>query len=233
MFDIIAFDADDTLWENERLYTSAKDKFVGLLSRYHAGDWVEQRLNETEIDNIRYYGYGIKSFVLSMIETAAELSGGYVQAEEIQQILNYAKQVLTAEVCLFEHVENTLETLSASYSLMLITKGEQVEQEGKLRRSGLGKYFRFVEVVVDKDLECYQRVLAKYQIPANRFMMVGNSLRSDILPVLMVGGKAVYIPYAYTWSHELEVENFNPGDYDELEHMGQLPGYLENLMKKI
>jgi putative hydrolase of the HAD superfamily len=230
MFDEIALDADDTLWENESYYTGAKDRFVELISRYADRQVVEHRLSEIEIFNIRYYGYGIKSFVLSMIEAAIEISDDQVSAAEIHHLIELAKEVLSAKVKLFDHVEDTLARLSNEYTLMLITKGEQWEQERKINHSGLVKYFRYVEIVGDKNEAAYQALLAKYQIPAGRFLMVGNSLKSDILPVLKIGGRAVYIPYAHTWSHELEIgEGDDHLHYDELESIFQLPDFIRAL----
>lgn len=233
MIDIIAFDADDTLWENESFYTRAKGRFFELISQYSSAEMVELRLNETEISNIRFYGYGIKSFILSMIETAINLSEGRVQGEEIQQIIDLAKEVLTAEVSLFEHAEETVFKLAEKYDLMLITKGEQWEQERKIRGSGLAKYFRYIEIVGDKTQQAYQLILAKYQIDPARFLMVGNSIKSDILPVLAIGGQAVYIPYENTWFHELETSGATHPPYDELAHLGLLPDYIDRVVNPI
>jgi putative hydrolase of the HAD superfamily len=230
-FDIIALDADDTLWENERYYTGAKNRFVEMISKYGEPQYIDQRMGEIEVNNIRYYGYGIKSFVLSMVEAAIELSGNRVTGGEIQQIIDLAKQVLSAEVQLFDHVEETLGQLEIEYALMLITKGEQWEQERKIKNSGLGKYFRYIEIVGDKNEASYRGLLAKYNISPERFLMVGNSLKSDILPVLKIGGWAVYIPYAHTWSHELEIGTEHEDiHYDGLENLNQLPGYLHKLV---
>jgi putative hydrolase of the HAD superfamily len=233
MIEIIAFDADDTLWENESFYTRAKSRFVELVSKYQSPEMVEQRLNEIEISNIRYYGYGIKSFILSMIETAIDLSDGRVDGWEIQLIIGLAKEVLTAEVNLFEHAEDTVIKLAKRFDLMLITKGEQWEQERKIRRSGLAKYFRYVEIVGDKTQEAYHSILAKYQIEPAGFLMVGNSIKSDILPVLAIGGQAVYIPYENTWFHELEIGGAAHLAYDELAHLGLLPDYIERVANRI
>lgn len=230
MFDIIALDADDTLWENERLYTDAKNRFVQLLSRYESPEQIEAILSELEISNIHFYGYGIKSYILSMLEAAIKLSAGKVTNNEINQIISYGKDILTTEVRLFEHTQVTLEQLSAKYDLMLITKGEQREQEGKLQRSGLARHFRYVEVVVDKTTETYRSILKKYNLSPARFIMVGNSLRSDILPVLEIGGRAVYIPYENTWFHELETsQDLERHRFDEIQNLGQLPDYLLSL----
>lgn len=229
MIEIIAFDADDTLWHNETLYLHAQTRFKQLLSDYHKPEWIGQRLDEIEMHNIRYFGYGIKSFALSMIETAIELTQGRIAGKEIQKILDIAKQMLTAEVNLFEQAEETLALLSTKYELMLITKGDTFEQTRKVARSGLTRYFRYIEIVVDKTPEAYRGLLEKYKLDPTRFLMVGNSIKSDILPVIEMGGQAVYIPYAQTWVHETVFDpSTRESEYIELENLGQLPAYLES-----
>jgi putative hydrolase of the HAD superfamily len=230
MIEVIGFDADDTLWQNEILYSQAKRQFAELLSADQDPQRIEHRLDEIESENIRYYGYGIKSFALSMLETAAEIIQGRVVGKEFHQTIDIIKRMLTAEVQQFEHAEETLAALSAKYPLMLITKGDYVEQTRKIERSGLGQYFRYIEIVVDKTAEYYRQVLQKYNLDPQRFIMVGNSLRSDILPVLELGGQAVYIPFAQTWAHEVvEKPPAEMPGYFEIEHLGQLPALLDSL----
>jgi putative hydrolase of the HAD superfamily len=232
MIEVIAFDADDTLWENEVLYHEAIKKLKDLLSTIQSPELIEQRLDETEIQNLHIFGYGIKSFTLSMIETAILLSGGEINGQTIQHILEIAKEMLTTEVKLFDHTEETLKVLSKEFDLLLITKGDQFEQQMKIDKSGLSEYFRHVEIVVEKSQESYLELLDKYKIDPTRFLMVGNSLRSDILPVVGIGARAVYIPYDLTWSHELvTMESDDEHKFDELEHIGQLPGYIISLDK--
>ena len=229
-FDLIAFDADDTLWHNEILYTEAQAKLAELLSSYADGEAVEQRLYQTEMSNLQHYGYGIKSFTLSMIETAVELTKGKIRGTEVLQIVGFAKEMLTSEVQLFEHTEETIRELAKSYELMVITKGDLLDQQSKLSRSGLSDCFRYVEVVSQKTQRVYQTLLAKYRIEPQRFLMVGNSLKSDILPVLALGGHAVYIPYHTTWAHEaLDSPPIGHDGYYELEHLGQLTPLIEQL----
>jgi putative hydrolase of the HAD superfamily len=229
-FDLIAFDADDTLWHNEILYTEAQDKLKQLLSRYADGETVDQRLYQTEMSNLKYYGYGIKSFTFSMIETAVELTKGEIQGAEILKIIGFAKEMLTSEVQLFEHAEETVCELAQSYELMMVTKGDLLDQQSKLSRSGIGDHFRYVEVVSQKTQRTYEVLLAKYRIEPQRFLMVGNSLKSDILPVLALGGYAVYIPYHVTWTHEIvDGQHVEHDGYYELEHLGQLPRLIEKL----
>jgi putative hydrolase of the HAD superfamily len=231
MFDVIAFDADDTLWHNETLYTVTQDRFRQLLSRYRATDGIDQVLYETEKRNLQHYGYGIKSFTLSMIETAIELTDGQVRGREIREIIGFAREMLKAPVQLLEGVEGAVRTLSDSHQLMIITKGDLFDQESKIARSGLADCFSHVEIVSHKTEETYKALLAKHNIHPGRFLMVGNSLRSDILPVLAVGGRAVYIPYHITWAHEVVAnpDEVPQGGYFELEHIGLLPSLVEGL----
>lgn len=228
-FDVIAFDADDTLWHNEPLYLTTHDKFKQLLHPYHNAEWMEQRLHETEIRNLQHFGYGVKGFTLSMIETAIELSEGRVSGAEIQTIIELGKEMLYAPIELLEGAAQTVAQLAASHKLMLITKGDLLDQESKIARSGLGDYFSLIEVVSEKDIDTYKRLIAKHGISPERFLMVGNSLKSDILPVLALGGQAVYIPYRTTWSHErVAAEDLDSKPYITIEDIGQLPALLEN-----
>jgi putative hydrolase of the HAD superfamily len=226
---VIGFDADDTLWDNEYLYIRTKAAFFDLLAECADRETCESHLEALESRNVQYYGYGIKSFILSMIEAALELSGGQVAAEKISAILGFARQMLSAEVLLLDGVGEVLETLSQRFPLLLITKGDPSEQRPKILHSGLAVYFRWIEVVHDKTPEIYRSILERYQITPECFLMVGNSLRSDILPVLEIGGQAVYIPYANTWVHE-HVDAPSDG-YVTLENLRLLPGYVEELMK--
>ena len=230
MIELLAFDADDTLWDNEKSYLQAKEQYIQLLSHYGEVRWIERQLDETEIHNIQVYGFGIKSFTLSMIETGLAISGSQITGTEIQAIFDIARPMLNATVDLFGQTEATLALLSQKVDLMLITKGDSFEQEQKVRRSGLSRYFRYVEVVGEKSEEMYRRILEKYQVDPARFLMVGNSLKSDILPVVHIGGRAVLIPYANTWSYEMEVgEDADRDGYVTLEHLGQLPAYFEKM----
>ncbi len=233
MIDLIAFDADDTLWHNETLYQGTQDKFKLLLSGQFSPDTVDQALYETEMRNLPIFGYGIKSFTLSIIETAIELTGGQITGKDIQKIVDYAKEMLQAEIRPLEYVIETVAELSRSYPLMIITKGDLLDQQIKLARSGLAKYFKYVEIVSDKTQEAYKEILQKYQINPERFIMVGNSLRSDILPVVALGGRAIYIPYHLTWIHETSVEmNLGEAGYVELEDIRLLPAAVQQLVSE-
>jgi putative hydrolase of the HAD superfamily len=226
-FDVIAFDADDTLWHNETLYNMTQERFKELLAPYHDGEIVDRELYETEMRNLTRYGYGIKAFTLSMIETAIELTDGRVGGSEIRQIIDFAQEMIAAPVRLMNGIEETLTALAADYRLMIITKGDLFDQETKIARSGLVDHFDLIEIVSNKRPETYAELLARNGIAADRFLMVGNSLPSDILPVLEIGGHGVHIPYHITWAHEVldDSEVIDDG-YTTLENVRQLPALL-------
>jgi len=230
MFDIIAFDADDTLWHNESLFTETKRKFSGILANYHSPEWIESRLDATEIRNLERYGYGIKSFTLSMIETAIELTEGRVTGAEIHQIIGFAWEMLKAPMRILDGVQETVARLAESCRLMVITKGDLFEQEAKVARSGLGDHFSHIEIVSEKNQRAYEAIVARHQVSPERFLMVGNSIKSDILPVLAMGGRAVYIPYETTWFHETVPDSeLEQKEFVELRHIRLLPDLLDDL----
>jgi putative hydrolase of the HAD superfamily len=229
-FAVIAFDADDTLWHNERAFVAAQGTLANLLARYHPPEWVAERLHQTELRNLPHFGYGIKGFALSMIETAVELTEGRITGHEIQTLIDAARAMLAAEVEVFAHVPETLARLAATYPLMLITKGDLFDQERKIGRSGIAHYFQQIEILSDKRRASYERLLRRHGIAPERFLMVGNSLRSDILPVLELGAAAVYVPHPLTWAHEAEVVvPPEQAGYYQLEHLGQLPALIAEL----
>lgn len=229
-FDLLAFDADDTLWQYERLYVEAQSRFADLLAHYHPPEWIRERLYQAEIRNLEHFGYGVKAFALSMIETAVELTGGRISGQDLQTLVELAKGILHARMELLEGVSETLDLLKVRYPMMLITKGDLFEQENKIARSGLAGCFRHVEIVSQKTASVYQSLLEKYSISPGRFLMVGNSLRSDILPVLAVGGHAVYIPHELTWQHEhADPPPGGQSGFYQLEHLGLLPALLEQI----
>lgn len=229
-FKIIAFDADDTLWQNERLYARTQGQFKDLLAHYHSPDWIAERLYETEMRNLPHFGYGIKAFALSMIETAVELTEGRITGHDIQVIIDAARNMLAADIELLDHVAETVAHLAESYPLMVITKGDLRDQEIKMARSGLAPYFRHVEIVSDKNPASYAALLQRHAIAPAEFLMVGNSLRSDILPVLALGAHAVYVPHPLTWSHENNVPTpVTQTGFHELAHLGLLPDLLHGL----
>jgi putative hydrolase of the HAD superfamily len=230
MFDVIAFDADDTLWHTESLYVDVHEKVSALLAKYSRADEIENTLHKYDILNLPYYGYGIKGFILSMIEASIEISAGRITGLEIQQIIEMTRGMLMAEVRLLDGVREVVSDLAGHYPLMVVTKGDLFDQTTKLERSGLRPFFEHVEVVSTKTNESYAELFAKYRIPPSRFLMVGNSLKSDILPVLELGGRAVYIPYHITWAHEEADPPAEGGDsYFRLDNLAQLPGLLAGL----
>lgn len=226
-FDLIAFDADDTLWQNERLYADVQAKFTELLAHDHSPEWIKERLYQAETRNLEYFGYGLKAFALSMIETAVELTDGRISGRELQTLVDLAKGMSQGRMELLEGVSETLDLLKEQYALMLLTKGDLFEQEKKIARSGLDGCFRYIEIVSQKTESVYRSLLEKHSILPGRFLMVGNSLRSDILPVLEIGGHAVYIPHELTWQHEHAdpPPASLPGFY-QLEKLRSLPALL-------
>lgn len=227
----IGFDADDTLWETEISYVTTKNEVAQLLSTYAPEEQIQADLDVIETRNVNIYGYGFKSFTLSMIETALQVSKGQVQGRIIEQILEMAKQVLNSEIKLLDGVEGVLRELRENcpqYSLLLITKGELFEQQRKIQNSGLREYFHHIEVVPDKTPEVYATLLKLHNIPPEQFLMVGNSLRSDILPAISIQGWAVLVPHPLTWSHESTPGKEIPdGRWFEIARLGDLPGFLE------
>ena len=227
MFDLIAFDADDTLWHNEPIYRGAQRQALDILAHYHDQEWIERRMYETEIRNLEHYGYGIKGFTLSMIETAIELTEGRISGAEVGRIIELTREMFRAPVELLEGVEETLATLASSHELMLITKGDLFEQQAKIARSGLSGHFGKIEIVPVKIRETYQSIVARHEISPHRFLMVGNSIRSDVLPVIEMGGRAVHIPYETTWEHEIVPEEELAGrEFMTLAHIRELPALI-------
>lgn len=230
MIELLAFDADDTLWHNEPLYTSTREQFRALLARYESAEVLDERLYDVELRNLEHFGYGVKGFVLSMIETAIELTGGRIDGADIREIIDWGRQMLRSPVELLDGVQEALADLAERYPLILLTKGDLLHQESKLARSGLGPLFKGIEIVSEKDAHVYRTVMQRYAVPGERFVMVGNSLRSDILPVLQAGGHAVFVPYEISWAHERVPPEALAGlKYHEIAHIRELPELLERL----
>lgn len=203
---VIAFDADDTLWVNETLFRQAERDFCVLLKDFLQEDECNRMLYEMEMKNLPLYGYGIKPFTLSLIEAAITFSNGKVPVQIIQQIIDLGKAMLNEPVVLIEGIEDTLQALSQNYQLVMATKGDLLDQERKLIKSGLEPYFHHIEVVADKTPKEYQKLIHQLGVSAHEFLMVGNSLKSDVLPVLDMGGHAFHIPFHTTWEHERVTE---------------------------
>ena len=230
----IAFDADDTLWENEIYYQSAQAALVDVLGKYCNGVMVAQALLDTETRNIASFGYGIKSFGLSMIETAIQLSNGRISAGDIQSILEKIKEMTGTAPQVISAVPETLSILAKNYQLLVITKGDLLDQERKLQSSGLSSFFTGFEVVNGKDETTYRRILERYQIPLDQFLMAGNPLRSDVLPVAAIGAKAVLVQHELTWEHEKIVNlNLVNHPYYEIATIDLLPQLVDQINQEL
>jgi len=228
----VIFDADDTLWHNMNLFVDTHQRYAGLLQPYFTDiEALELRLNETERKNIKHFGYGIKGFTLSMIETALEVTQGRVGGDTIQAIIDLGREMLGAPVELMPQMAETIETLAQQYPLGVITKGDLLNQETKFARSGLSAAFKFFEVVSEKDAATYLRVLQRHGLEPEGIIMVGNSLKSDIGPILTLGGRAVHIPYEVTWVHEhmeLSVETTGSDRFKVIDSVAHLPTLLSD-----
>lgn len=210
---VIAFDADDTLFVNEPYFQETEEKFCALLSDYLSQQGLSQELFRVEIANLHLYGYGIKGYILSMIEAAMKISNNTIPIEVVAKIIEYGKELLQKPIELLEGVEETLAALHGKYKLIVATKGDLKDQQRKLHDSGLGDYFHHIEVMADKQELNYQKLLNRLEIKPHEFFMIGNSLKSDVLPVLEIGGYAVHVPFHTTWEHEkishaVEHDNF-------------------------
>lgn len=226
----IVCDADDTLWSNEPLFRNAERRCFEVLAEYGSAQWLNEELYKTEISNMAELGYGAKAFILSMIETAARVSGGKVSAEKILQIEQAGREILRNPATPLDGVEETLDKLrrSGKYRMAILTKGELLDQNNKIDRSGLRKYFDVVDVVTEKTPDVYSELCGRLEITPQEMLMVGNSFRSDIDPVLKIGGMGAYIPSEMTWQHEIIDEYEHPGLF-RAEKFAELPGILERL----
>jgi putative hydrolase of the HAD superfamily len=231
---LVALDADDTLWHNEPLFTSRRELFCSLLARYEPAGVPEDQLYEVEMRNLRHFGYGVKGFVLSMVETAIEMTGGRIESRDVQEIIAWGRQMLAGPIELLDGVAEAVEALAKEYPLILVTKGDLLDQETKLARSGLGHLFNGIEIVSDKTTEIYRKVMRRYDVPPHGFVMVGNSLRSDILPVVQAGGHAVYVPYTMSWIHErVPDEALIDVRFHEIVHIRELPQVLDRIRQSL
>ena len=199
---VIAFDADDTLWVNETYFREAEHEFAKLLATYETENKIDQELFAIEIKNLSYYGYGIKGFVLSMVECALELSNYQLNPIIIQRILDIGKEMLEKPIELLPHIETVLKALQPKYRLIVATKGDLLDQERKLEKSNLLHYFHHIEVMSDKKEKDYMKLLNHLDITPSEFLMIGNSLKSDVLPLINIGANAVHVPFHTTWQHE-------------------------------
>lgn len=225
---VIAFDADDTLWSNEPFFQEIERKYETLLSAYSEPQVLSAELFKTEMANLERYGYGAKGFTLSLIETALRVSEQQVSAAVIQEILHLGQSLLSMPIVLLPGVEDTLRELNRTHHIALITKGDRVDQERKLERSGLAKYFDSVEILSEKTQQEYECLIDSLSILPKEFMMVGNSLKSDIHPVLKMGGWAVHVPFEVMWKHEVVDEILHPR-LITIETLAELPKWVHRL----
>lgn len=229
MIQTIAFDADDTLWENEQFYRLTEQEFRALLSDHADGDHLSDRLLAAEKRNLKTYGFGIKGFVLSMIETAIEVTDGQVPTEVIAKILAIGRDLLGHPIELLEGAGDVLDALAGRYTLMLITKGDLFDQERKIAQSGLAEKFTAVEIVPDKNATVYQRIFAQRAAEPGSTAMVGNSLKSDIVPVLELGAWGIFVPHALTWSVEHVEAPVDHERFRQIENLRALPDLLSQI----
>ncbi len=223
---VIGFDADDTLWVNETYFRQTEEKFASLLEGYETKNKIDQELFKMEMKNLDLYGYGIKGFTLSMIESALELSNNRVSQSTLEAILNLGKKMISHPVELLDGVKEVLEKLKDKYRLIVLTKGDLLDQERKLDRSSLSTYFHHVEVLSDKQEENYLNLLNHLEIDVKEFLMIGNSLKSDVLPIINIGAKAIHVPFHTTWQHEEVHTDDQKEDYQTLSKISDLLKYL-------
>lgn len=225
----IGFDADDTLWQNETFYRLTEERFAALLADHGEQDAISRRLLEAERRNLKHYGFGIKGFTLSMIETAIEVTDGKVPAAVIGEILAAGREMLSHPIETLPHVRETLGRLASSYRMTLITKGDLFDQERKLAQSGLGELFDAVEIVSDKNASTYERIFTRHGDGPSRSMIVGNSLKSDVVPAIEAGGWGVYVPHSLTWALEHTDEPEREPRFRRINHLGELIDLVDRL----
>ena len=224
---VIGFDADDTLWVNETYYREAELEFAALLAQYETANKIDQELFKMEMSNLDMYGYGVKSFILSMVESAIDISNNKVSIKTISDILNIGKNMINKPIELLDGVEEVLKTVSKKYRLILVTKGDLLDQERKLERSGLTEYFHHIEVLSDKKAANYSKLLNHLDINPEEFLMIGNSLKSDILPLVDIKAHAIHVPFHTTWIHEqVTEEETNGKEYRTVKNLKQIIPFL-------
>lgn len=222
----IAFDADDTLWINEPYFQKAEEEFCVLLEDYLPQHSVSQELFKTEMKNLHLYGYGVKGFMLCMIETVSRVSDGTASMQLIDRTIEIGQELLQKPIELLDGVTETLDALKGKYRLVVATKGDLLDQERKLKNSGLQDYFHHIEIMSDKKESDYQKLLKHLDCKSEHFLMLGNSIKSDVLPVLEIGGFAAHIPYHVTWSHEQHEHHLEHDNFMELKSIDEVLKYL-------
>ncbi|EKF20322.1 HAD family hydrolase [Nitratireductor pacificus] len=229
----LGFDADDTLWQNEHFFRLTEARFTELLADYAESEHLAERLLALEKRNLDRYGFGIKGFTLSMIETAIEVTEGRVPASVIKEIVDAGRDMLVHPVEMLSHVEETLERLAGRHRLVMITKGDLFDQERKLAASGLGGFFDAVEIVSDKSRATYERIFGQHGDGAEHAVMIGNSLKSDVIPAIEAGAWGVFVPHELTWAHERAETPTAAPRFREIVHLGQLEGVLAEVVREL
>ena len=223
---VIAFDADDTLWINEPYFQETEQKFCALLEDYLPRHTLAKELFKTEIQNLPLYGYGVKGFMLSMIETGLRVSDNTLNIEVLRKAIDYGKELLEKPIELLEGVEEVLKALKGKYRLVVATKGDLLDQERKLKKSGLEHYFHHIEIMSDKQEADYRKLIKHLDIQPHEFLMLGNSLKSDVLPVLAIGGHGIHVPYHTTWQHEQVEHNVDHPNFRQVHTISEILPFL-------
>ncbi len=223
---VIAFDADDTLWVNEPYFQETEKKFCALLEDYLPHHTISQELFKTEMQNLALYGYGVKGFMLSMVETALRVSNKTMNIDIIEKAIQYGKELLDKPIEMLEGVEDVLKSLYGKYKLVVATKGDLLDQERKLKKSAIEHYFHHTEIMSDKKERDYLKLIKHLDIQPGGFMMIGNSIKSDVLPVLEIGGHAVHVPYHTTWAHEHTEHNVEHVNFKHIHNITEILPFL-------
>ncbi len=227
---VIAFDADDTLWINETYFREAEEKFASILEDFLPQHAIMKELYRTEIGNLGLYGYGIKGFMLSMIETAIRISAGKMPISLVEKIIGIGQEMLEKPVDLLPGVKDVLQSLQGKYRIVLATKGDLVDQERKLQKSGLEGYFHHIEIMSEKRVADYKKLIGRLDIQASEFVMIGNSLKSDVLPVLELGGYGIHVPFHTTWVHEQVDHEVKHERFFTAEHLKEATAHIQSFV---
>lgn len=220
---VLAFDADDTLWENEPYFREVEERFGDLMEDFLPRHTTARELLRTEIDNIDLYGYGIKAFIISMVETALRISEGTIPISAIEKIIALGREMLNKPVVLLPNVEEVLQKVQGKFRIVMATKGDLLDQERKLKKSGLEKYFHHIEIMSEKKEADYDKLIRHLDIRPDEFIMIGNSIKSDVLPVINLGGTGIHVPFHTTWAHEHVEAEINHPNFHQVQSISEIP----------